>query len=242
MGLILYPLFLFGIVWRKIYMTQKTRRQSQKNKGGSLSTRVSVLSVLSFLKTQVKIRPRIRLFTVVLLALFAVFAISSKTVPVLKEKEAQVVINGQRILVAQEAQKQPEAPVEIGQSIKPRRSPFEFEKPVDNGYLSQGYSAYHQAHDIATSLGASLHPVGPGIVEFAGMVSNGKGNIVIVDHGDGLKSLYAHMGRINVGVGNMVNTKTTIGAVGMTGHTTGPHVHLEIYDNSALVNPETILP
>ena len=74
------------------------------------------------------------------------------------------------------------------------------------------------------------------------IVTGGKGNIVIVDHGDGLKSLYAHMGNIYVSVGNEVNPETPLGTVGMTGRTTGPHVHLEIYDKDVAVNPGSILP
>ena len=80
------------------------------------------------------------------------------------------------------------------------------------------------------------------MIEFAGRVFDGKGNIVVIDHGDGLKSLYAHMGKIEVGVGNTVDTKTAIGTVGLTGHTTGPHVHLEIYDHDVAVNPASVLP
>ena len=91
-------------------------------------------------------------------------------------------------------------------------------------------------------MGSPIHPLGSGIVEFAGKLVDGKGNVVIVDHGDGLKSLYAHMGRIDVGVGNMVNSSMTIGTVGLTGHTTGPHVHLEIYDNSLMIDPASVLP
>src|SRR3990172_6140731 len=111
-----------------------------------------------------------------------------------------------------------------------------------NGHLTQGYRAYHPAYDIATALGSPIRPLGAGRVEFAGSVTGGKGNIVIVDHGDGLKSLYAHMGNIHVGVGNEVNPETPLGTVGMTGRTTGPHVHLEIYDKGVAVNPSSILP
>ncbi len=65
---------------------------------------------------------------------------------------------------------------------------------------------------------------------------------MIVDHGDGLKSLYAHMNRIDVGVGNMVNASMIIGTVGLTGRTTGPHVHIEIIDNGIQVDPASVLP
>lgn len=203
-------------------------------------------SLRTFAHFQLKIRPRIRLIFKVLPMLALVFLASNTAVAYLKSKEAEIKINGQQIIVAQ-AQKADEPgqkldEVAIDQKVDFARSPFEFEKPVDSGYVSQGFRSYHRAHDIATSLGAGIHPVGAGIVEFAGYTADGKGNIVIVDHGDGLKSLYAHMGKIQVGVGNMVNTKTTIGTVGLTGRTTGAHVHLEIHDNGLVVDPGNLLP
>ena len=66
--------------------------------------------------------------------------------------------------------------------------------------------------------------------------------MVVVDHGEGLKSLYAHMGQIQVGVGNEVNSDTVLGKVGLTGRTTGAHVHVELYDNNIAVDPAKILP
>ena len=195
----------------------------------------------TFLHLQVKIRPRLRLFTKILIVLAAFFVASSQTVAYLKSKEAQIKINGQAILVAQENDEKGTPEVEISQAVSGRRSPFEFQKPVE-GYLSQGYSYYHQAQDIATDLGSAIHPLGTGFVEFAGRVIDGKGNIVIIDHGDELKSLYAHMGKIEVGVGDIVNSDSEIGTVGLTGRTTGPHVHLEIYDNGKLINPDNVLP
>lgn len=200
--------------------------------------------VYKFLHLQVKIRPRLRLFTKVLIALVGFFIVSSQLVAYIKPKEAEVKINGRAILVAQQKDEKPdpELEVELNQNITSRLSPFEFQEPVENGYLSQGYRAYHPAFDIATNLGATIRPLGTGFVEFAGRVADGKGNIVIIDHGDGLKSLYAHMGKIEVGVGDIVNSDSKIGTVGLTGRTTGPHVHLEIYDNGKPINPDSVLP
>ena len=196
----------------------------------------------AFIHLQIKIRPRIRLFTKVILILAITFVLSSQAVAYLKPKQAEIKINGQTILVADQTEEKDQPEEEISQAINSRRSPFEFQKPVSGGYLSQGYRAYHPANDIAVDLGTPIKPLGPGIVEFAGRVNDGKGNIVIIDHGDSLKSLYAHMGQIDVGVGNVVNTNTQIGTVGLTGHTTGPHVHFEIYDREKAVDPASILP
>ena len=208
-----------------------------------MEAKKALLVGLEFLHRQVKIRPRIRLFSKFVLILIVAYIFSHEAIAYLKPKEAQIKIGGQQILVADPKETtKPDSETGLEAIVTSRRSPFEFKRPVESGYLSQGYSTYHRANDIATALGSPIHPLGSGIVEFAGKLVDGKGNVVIVDHGDGLKSLYAHMGRIDVGVGNMVNSSMTIGTVGLTGHTTGPHVHLEIYDNSLMIDPASVLP
>src|SRR3989344_5474609 len=198
------------------------------------------LQAHSLTKSQLSIRPRIKLILRVIPALAVAFILTSQAVAYLEPKKAEVKINGQSILVADKVEPEKEN-AEVSFNVGSKRSPFDFKYPV-NGQLTQGYRAYHPAFDIATALGTPIKPLGAGRVEFAGSVTGGKGNIVIVDHGDGLKSLYAHMGKINVGVGNEVNPEMSLGTVGMTGRTTGPHVHLEIYDRGVAVNPGSILP
>ena len=208
-----------------------------------LEASLALKLAVKFLHFQLKIRPRARLFSKFILVLTIAFFASHQAVAYLKPKEAEIIINGQPILVADiKESTEPKTEAGINFAITSRRSPFEFRRPVEAGYLSQGYSSYHRANDIATDFGSPIHPLGPGIVEFAGRLVDGKGNVVIVDHGDGLKSLYAHMDKIDVGVGNMVNSEMTIGTVGLTGRTTGPHVHLEIYDNGVQIDPAAILP
>lgn len=201
-------------------------------------------ATFKFTRYQLKIRPRIKLFSLVILILATIFLATNYALDYLKPREAEIKVLGQPILVADQAQKQSQnlGEVEIQQAVGAKLSPFEFARPVDSGYVSQGYRRYHPALDIACDFGTPIHPVGAGRVEFAGYSADGKGNIVIVDHGDNLKSLYAHMGKVAVGVGNEVDAKTTIGTVGLTGRTTGAHVHFEIYDHGNAVNPENILP
>ena len=199
------------------------------------------LQTLAFIKYHLGIRPRVRLILRVIPVLAVAFILTSQAVAYLEPKKAEIKINGQSILIADKADESTKDEVEVSFNVGSKRSPFDFKYPV-NGQLTQGYRAYHPAFDIATSLGTPIKPLGTGKVEFAGSIPDGKGNIVIVDHGDGLKSLYAHMGNINVGVGNEVNPEMTLGTVGMTGRTTGPHVHLEIYDRGVAVNPASILP
>lgn len=201
-----------------------------------------VRATFIFTRLQLKIRPRLRLITCALPVLVLVYLASSTAVAYLAPKEAEIKIYGQPVLVAQEnGEAETLGDEGISQAISAKRSPFEFNKPT-RGYLSQGYRSYHRAYDIATAYGAEIHPVGSGVVEYAGFTSDGRGNVVVVDHGDNLKSLYAHMGKIQVGVGNLVNSKTIIGTVGLTGRTTGAHVHLEIHDNGVAVNPDNLLP
>lgn len=208
-----------------------------------MEAREAIHVAVKLARFQLKIRPRIRLFSIVIVILALTLFASNKALAYIKPHEAEIRINGQAVLAA------PSKPtgqsindVEISQSVHSLPSPFSFEKPVDHGYVSQGYSSYHQALDIATDLGTPIHPVGSGIVEFAGFQAGGKGNVTVVDHGDGVKTLYAHMGKIYVGVGNMVNTKSVLGTVGLTGRTTGPHVHFEVQDRDVAVNPGNFLP
>ncbi len=205
-----------------------------------MSLREAITLGLDKLAFQLKIRPRIRLFSKLILILFIAFVATSQAKAYLRPKKAQIKINGQAILVAQNAPDRDNSPVEIKQSVVGRRSPFDYKKPVD-GYISQGYSAYHRANDIAAPFGAPIHSIGSGVVEFAGFANDGYGNEIIIDHGDGLKSVYAHMNQIKVGVGNMVGDSTTVGTIGLTGRTTGPHVHLEVLDNGVQIDPGEII-
>lgn len=108
------------------------------------------------------------------------------------------------------------------------------------GEISQFASWYHMALDITSPVGTPLIAARSGRVVKAstGGWDYGYGNNVTIDHGDGFQTHYAHMSTVNVSVGdNVVGGRTVIGAVGMTGRTTGPHVHFEMYKAGVLVNP-----
>jgi len=94
----------------------------------------------------------------------------------------------------------------------------------------------HTGVDISAPSGARLVAVGSGVVIAAG-VRGGYGNCVMIDHGDGLVSLYGHMSKISVKVNQRLTEGQTIGAVGSTGLSTGPHLHFEIRVNGNPVNP-----
>ena len=113
---------------------------------------------------------------------------------------------------------------------------------VSSRFGSRGYSrsSMHTGLDIATSAGTGIRPVSSGTVTFAAY--NGSyGNLVKVDHGNGVETWYAHCSAIYVSVGQYVDTSSTIAAVGSTGNSTGPHLHLEIRINGSPVNPQNYL-
>lgn len=110
------------------------------------------------------------------------------------------------------------------------------------GYISSYFSMNHPGIDLAANLNTPINPVSAGFVEAVNYDYFGYGHHVIVSHPDGFKSLYGHMGKISVKVGQYVSLGTKLGEIGMTGHTSGPHTHLEITKYGAYIDPTTILP
>ena len=103
--------------------------------------------------------------------------------------------------------------------------------------VSQRFSAWHLGLDITARPGSDIYPVANGKVLMIGNYNWGYGRHILVEHSDGLTSLYAHMGRINVEEGVNVKASTSLGEVGLTGRTTGYHLHLEVRINGRAVNP-----
>lgn len=110
------------------------------------------------------------------------------------------------------------------------------------GYLSTRFSRWHPGVDIATGLGMPVHPITTGVVEEVNFGFWGYGNHVIISHAGGFKSLYGHMGKIYVKKGQEVTSSSTLGEVGLSGQTSGPHTHLEITHQGDYIDPLTILP
>ena len=108
------------------------------------------------------------------------------------------------------------------------------------GAVSSSRSSAHTGLDIATSAGTGIRPIAPGTVTYSGYKGS-YGNLVIINHGNGIESYYAHCNSLYVSVGQSVDTNTTISAVGSTGNSTGPHLHLEIRVNGTPVNPQNYL-
>lgn len=115
--------------------------------------------------------------------------------------------------------------------------------PVRGG-VSQFASWYHMALDITSNVGTPVVAAQSGTVTKVNVGSwdGGYGTNVLVDDGSGTQTLYAHMSGVNVGIGAQVaGGRTVVGWVGMTGRTTGPHLHFEVRKGGALVNPISYL-
>ena len=118
--------------------------------------------------------------------------------------------------------------------------------PSTNHFLS-GYdyspSTNHFGIDIAGSLGAPVYAADNGVVVYSGWNDWGYGYVVVIDHGNGWQTLYAHLSAINVGCGASVYQGGTIGGFGSTGNSTGIHLHFEMmHDSYGKVNPWNFLP
>ena len=94
----------------------------------------------------------------------------------------------------------------------------------------------HLGTDFAATTGTPARTVGDGVVEFAG-VQNGYGNVVFIKHDNNHETVYAHLSKINVRVGEKVSQGQTIGLVGSTGWATGPHLHFEVRVNGVQQDP-----
>ncbi|ESA36323.1 peptidase m23 [Leptolyngbya sp. Heron Island J] len=99
-----------------------------------------------------------------------------------------------------------------------------------------GYRRFHAGVDFGAPYGTRITAADSGKVIFAGWYG-GYGNSVIIDHGDGLTTLYAHASRLNVREGQTVTKGQSIAAIGSTGLSTGPHLHFEVRRNGNPVNP-----
>jgi len=136
----------------------------------------------------------------------------------------------------------PEEETVIGGAEVPLTTEHSVQYPVEVIEITQGYTLFHPGVDFDGITGDSVKPIKNGVVEAISRSKYAYGNAIIVDHGNKLTSLYAHLSTIEVGEGERVTTDTEIGKLGATGHASGDHLHLEIRDSGRAINPFTILP
>lgn len=99
----------------------------------------------------------------------------------------------------------------------------------------------HEGIDLAIPEGTAVRAVAEGVVSYAG-VRGGYGNLVVVKHGDGMETRYAHLSRFSVKAGERVSQREVIARSGNTGHSTGPHLHFELRKNGRVLDPLRYLP
>ncbi|BAN36282.1 peptidase M23B [Sulfuricella denitrificans skB26] len=123
-------------------------------------------------------------------------------------------------------------------------------RPVSTGWYSSNYGyridpftgqkAFHEGVDFMADTGTAIHAAGGGIVVYADTYA-GYGNMIEIDHGNGLISRYAHASKLLAKVGDVVMKGQKVGEVGSTGRSTGPHLHFEVRHRGAPQNPEHYL-
>lgn len=123
-------------------------------------------------------------------------------------------------------------------------------RPITWGWLSSKYGyrsdpfsgkrAWHSGVDLAGRDGSDIISVAAGVVTYAGD-RYGYGNLVEVDHGDGLRTRYAHCKTVKVKVGQVVQKGQVLALMGSTGRSTGPHVHFEVLQNGKTRDPVTYI-
>lgn len=112
-------------------------------------------------------------------------------------------------------------------------------------YRAGGRTGSHSGVDLAAPRGSPVHAAGAGTVTYAGWGYEGSqawGLLVAIDHGDGWRTLYAHLADVQVAVGDAVDGGTEIGHIGTTGNATGPHVHVELRHDGERLDPSGHIP
>jgi len=125
-------------------------------------------------------------------------------------------------------------------AVEDSASPFQW--PLKTFGISQEFSAFHPAMDLTDPCGTPIYPIANGTVQWIQYDTYGYGYHLLLSHDNNVGSLYAHMAKIIVSEGQHVNKFTQLGKIGLTGHTTGCHVHVEVYINGQATNPLDVLP
>lgn len=120
-------------------------------------------------------------------------------------------------------------PLEISSEFGLRDNPF-----------SNGSYEVHEGIDFVANVGDIIAATGEGIVTLAGP-DGGYGNVVTIDHGYGYETLYAHMSKVSVKVGDRVKRGQIIGHVGSTGRSSGPHLHYSLYKDEKVIDPRKLM-
>jgi murein DD-endopeptidase MepM/ murein hydrolase activator NlpD len=117
-----------------------------------------------------------------------------------------------------------------------------------SGTITRGFgydgAEWHPGIDIGSLQSLAIIAAGPGVVQAIGYADgfSGYGNVVLIDMGDGLQALYAHLARVAVRVGEQIFAGEWLGTAGCTGYCTGTHLHFEMRDQGRAFDPAVLLP
>ncbi|MCT8139993.1 M23 family metallopeptidase [Anaerobacillus sp. CMMVII] len=151
-----------------------------------------------------------------------------------------------REIVSEKVTKEPQNRIILkGTKVTPSRGSGQLGWPAVGGYISsyQGmrWGRFHRGIDIARPSNRNILAADNGTVSFAGWDGGGYGNKIIINHNNGMTTLYAHLASIDVRVGQTVAKGQKIGVMGSTGNSTGVHLHFEVTQNGNLKNPMEFL-
>jgi murein DD-endopeptidase MepM/ murein hydrolase activator NlpD len=126
----------------------------------------------------------------------------------------------------------------------PPTSPILLSRPLDSAVgdrFGPRGKRFHAGIDYPAPRGTPVRAAGPGRVVWAAPRRGGWGRLVTVAHSNGVRSMYAHLRRVDVRLGQRVVAGTRVGLVGATGHASGPHLHFEVRLRGAAIDPLTAL-
>lgn len=183
--------------------------------------------------------------------------VEDATMPKGEQKTTQVGQNGEKLvnylifiengtevereITSEQSVKEPVKEIIVkGTKVIPSRGTGTLKWPANGGYVSSGlgqrWGKLHKGIDIARPSDLTIKAADNGKVVSAGY-SGGYGNKVVIDHNNGLQTVYAHLDSIAVSAGQVVSQGQKLGVMGNTGNSTGTHLHFEVYENGALKNP-----
>jgi murein DD-endopeptidase MepM/ murein hydrolase activator NlpD len=162
-----------------------------------------------------------------------------------KQKEEAAALEAQREAARRAAEKAGAPPPAL--SAAPGELSWPASGPITSPFgmrldpVSGEFTRMHTGLDIGAEFAATIHAAAAGRIILAGWTDGGYGNMIVVDHGDGISTLYAHCSQVFVSAGQDVQRGQALGAVGSTGHSTGPHLHFEVRIDGRPVDPTSRL-
>lgn len=130
----------------------------------------------------------------------------------------------------------------VNEAEAPLTTNIAIQLPVKAKKITQYYSFFHSGIDLDGITGDPIKPMKNGKVINVSHSKFAYGNSIIIDHGNNLTSLYAHLSKINVTEGQVVNTNQILGEMGATGRSFGDHLHFEVRESGIPINPLSVLP